>query len=141
MIRRMCPVAINQDWSMCQVGDILATANSVLTQVASLYLAVAVYLVWKERNFRVHNSTPGHPTMEIIRTMKRMVKEKLFSWLEAVPSEMLLGSDYTRETTLVSVYMFFILCLSFSVYTGLTIKTAANICHLLPESCWKSSSG
>ena len=80
LIRRACPVAFSHDWAQCQLGNIFNhNLDNRHKLIGSLYFSVAVYLVWKERNFRCHNSGHAHASLHIILKIKQMVREKLFS--------------------------------------------------------------
>lgn len=80
LIRRACPVDFSHNWTQCQTGAIFHPAISKRQRlIGSLYLSVAVYLVWKERNFRLHNHGPGHASFHVISQLKRIVREKLFT--------------------------------------------------------------
>lgn len=80
IIRLACPIDFNRNWSQCQVGNIFASGiDKKHQQIGSLFIAVAIYLLWKERNFRVHNPGPGHGSLSIIFQLKQLVREKLFS--------------------------------------------------------------
>ena len=41
-----------------------------------LYITVAIYLIWRERNSRVHDGG-SMPVAQLIMIVKRMVREKL----------------------------------------------------------------
>lgn len=97
LVRRACPVNFSDDWSQCQMGNCFSPIlNTKLKYIGSLYLAIAVYLTWKERNFRVHNPGQSHATISIIEKLKCTAREKLFScsrfkkWVQDVPSLVLL---------------------------------------------------
>ena len=80
LIRAACPVPFSADWNRCQQGDLFAPSTCEKWKyIGSLFLAVAVYLVWKERNFRLHNVGSRHGTHSVIITLKKMVREKLWS--------------------------------------------------------------
>lgn len=92
LVRLACPIDFHRDWSQCQLGNIFNPGLDEKRKfVGSLYLAVAVYLVWKERNYRIHNVGPGHGSLNIVFHLKQMVREKLFScrkfkkWIAADP--------------------------------------------------------
>ena len=52
LIRRACPIKFCSNWATCQDGQIFAASiDRKLRLIGSLYLTVAVYLTWKERNF------------------------------------------------------------------------------------------
>lgn len=80
LVRRACPVDFSHDWRQCQVGAIFnANLDKRYKLIGSLFLSFAVYLVWKERNYRVHNIGPGHGTFKIIAQLKQLVREKLYT--------------------------------------------------------------
>lgn len=80
LLRCASPVPFNTDWRECQSGNcFIGSPSSIDKQVASVYFTAAVHYVWKERNFRLHNSGKCHPTQVAIQEIKRVVKEKLFS--------------------------------------------------------------
>lgn len=67
-------------WADYLRGQFLVGNNSEVKKLLSyLYLSVTIYLVWKERNDRMHN--PGHsrPAKQIQQLVFRMVREKVFS--------------------------------------------------------------
>lgn len=70
MLRRDYAVVINNNWTRCQTGDIFDAAPKNLHEMASLYLALAIYNTWKERNLRMHNFTAGRASMTLIRDIK-----------------------------------------------------------------------
>ena len=83
LVRRNSPIAFSDNWEQCQRGDIFSSSlDNCHRLIGSLCLAVAVYLTWKERNFRVHNGGPGHGSLHIVKQMKQIVREKLFSCLK-----------------------------------------------------------
>ena len=80
LIRRACPVVFSSNWVHCQDGNIFSpTISKRQKLIGSLYFSVAVYLVWKERNFRCHNVGPGHASIHIITRLRQIVHERLFS--------------------------------------------------------------
>ncbi|XP_074361988.1 uncharacterized protein LOC141702189 [Apium graveolens] len=69
-----------EDWTNCIQGNFLTShLKKADEKIASLFFTTAVYYTWKERNFRVHNPGASNPTLTIISTIRRIVKEKLFS--------------------------------------------------------------
>lgn len=93
LIRRSSPIPFTVDWSLCQAGDFFDTNVPMQEkQIASLYVAVAIYSTWKERNYRMHNAGPGHSTLNVIFNIKQVVRERLFSctrfkkWVKKNPS-------------------------------------------------------
>ncbi|XP_017228409.1 uncharacterized protein LOC108203764 [Daucus carota subsp. sativus] len=58
---------------------LLGRPQGIRKQLGALFIAISIYLVWQERNARIHNR--AHPTPEsIIRfNAKRMLREKLHS--------------------------------------------------------------
>ena len=80
LIRRSCPIKFCSDWATCQDGQIFAASiDRKLHLITSLYLTVAVYLTWKERNFRAHHPGSTHATHSIIVNLKTIAREKLFT--------------------------------------------------------------
>lgn len=57
MIRQKCHVIVNNAWAWCQTRDIFIAALKFMFQMASLYLAVAIYNSRKERNLRMYDFT------------------------------------------------------------------------------------
>lgn len=93
LIRMALPYDFVHDWSVIQNGQLcVSSLTSKHKEIASLFIAIAVNLVWKERNFRMHNSGPGHSSTRIIHDIKRMAREKLFTcgkfkqWVRLEPS-------------------------------------------------------
>lgn len=70
MIDRECPVTINNNWARCQTRDKFVVTPKILLEMASLYLTVAIYNIWKERILRMHNSTANHVFMTLIHNIK-----------------------------------------------------------------------
>ena len=67
------------------VTSLMPTDNSTDAKhraVGSLYLATAVYLVWKERNYRLHNPGVQHASGSTIFNLKRITRERLFSCIK-----------------------------------------------------------
>lgn len=80
LMRRACPVKFSHHWNICQSGQIFAQSNDhKLLSIGSVYFTVAVYLLWRERNFRMHNLGQSHGSHSVIINMKTMAREKLFS--------------------------------------------------------------
>lgn len=72
-----------RDWSNYLMGLFLSGPNSEMVKLVSfLFLGAAVFLVWKERNDRLH--TPGHhkQPLDIRQLVFRMVREKLYTCKE-----------------------------------------------------------
>lgn len=83
LVRNACPFALQPDWNICKNGDfLLVDIRGTKRKNAGLFFAAAVYHVWKERNYRMHNEGPGHPTMIVIRRVKQTLREKLFTCKE-----------------------------------------------------------
>lgn len=47
--------------------------------MAYLFMAVTVYLIWQERNIRIHNSGRARTAEQVLQLAKQMVHEKLHS--------------------------------------------------------------
>lgn len=54
-------------------------SSKIHFKVQTLFIAVAIYNIWKERNSRVHNSQPPLAAQIIGGLSKRMVRERVFS--------------------------------------------------------------
>ena len=79
LLLRECPFSVVFNWNSWMRGIFF---HDNLTQfekdIGFLYINVVIYLVWRERNDRLHNQGTmrvGHLGQKI----KRMVREKLFS--------------------------------------------------------------
>ncbi|XP_017250839.1 uncharacterized protein LOC108221475 [Daucus carota subsp. sativus] len=93
LICRACPVPFARDWPSWQNGNFFSPTIDKRKQIiGSLFLAVAVHLVWKERNLRLHNPGSSNGTLYVIKNIFFMVREKLFScdrfrkWVHRDPS-------------------------------------------------------
>lgn len=79
-ILKESPVPLNHDWNDFLEGRFTAMSCPKLKLHWSyLYIAVAVYKVWQERNYRLHNSGKAHNVQHVIFDIKRTVREKLYS--------------------------------------------------------------
>lgn len=79
LIRDSCPFNLQPDWSLCKGGDFfIDNLRGIERKMAGLYLTIAIYHTWKERNFRMHNVGKSHPTMITVRRIRDMWREKLF---------------------------------------------------------------
>lgn len=79
-IRAASPFHLQRDWSLCQSGNFFVEdLVAVQKKVAVLYLSIAVYFTWKERNSRMHHDGKSQPTLATVRKVKEMLREKLFS--------------------------------------------------------------
>ncbi|XP_074360314.1 uncharacterized protein LOC141700436 [Apium graveolens] len=77
LILKGCPFNINIDWDAWQVGNFIDGRVSVFTKhLVWLYIDVAVYSIWRERNQRIHHSGSGNVDTTV-GLVKRMVREKL----------------------------------------------------------------
>ena len=92
LIRNVMPMRFSVNWNYWLNGEFFDSQRSSKENlIGNLFLAVATYYTWKERNFRLHNDGPGHPTLSIIKTVKTVTKEKLFSckkfgkWIQKDP--------------------------------------------------------
>ena len=72
--------SFTQDWNQYLSGEFLTGRQTMVWKNFSLlYLAVAVYYVWRERNERLHNAGHRRNAAVIKSLVKRMVREKVFS--------------------------------------------------------------
>ena len=73
-----CPLPISMDWSdICFGRCLLQRSCDIRKNIAYLFLSVAYYLIWKERNIRLHNSGQISQPSDLIRRAKDIVKLKL----------------------------------------------------------------
>ena len=79
---RECPYAINLDWNGWQGGDFFQDRLTALQKnIGYLYITISIYLIWRERNDRVHSN--GIKRVEQVNQhIKRMFREKLFTSLK-----------------------------------------------------------
>lgn len=79
LLLRACPFAITLYWNDWLSGNFFIDNLTVFEkQLAYLYITVVIYLVWRERNSRVHDN--GSMTVDNLhRLIKQMYREKLFS--------------------------------------------------------------
>ena len=79
LIMKACPFDPIINWQLWMRGDFFSEHRTQFQQnVAYLYITVAIYLIWKERNYRIHNRGAMSVTQLGI-IVKRMVREKLYS--------------------------------------------------------------
>lgn len=79
LVMRACPFSPLLDWSCWMHGDFFDEQRSTVHKnVVFLYITVAIYLIWKERNSRVHGKG-DMPVSQLIILVKCMVREKLFT--------------------------------------------------------------
>lgn len=97
LMRSVIPFQVNADWARWQQGDFfLSPLTAKFKAIAGLHLTTCVYSIWKERNFRIHNPGPGHPTVVLSLNVKSTMREKLFScstfrkWVQKDPSLVLI---------------------------------------------------
>ena len=80
IILRECPVSVNIRWSDWQNGQFLSnTSCNIERLVGHLYISAVIYIVWMERNARVHNSSQPKSYKQLIYLVKNMVRERLFN--------------------------------------------------------------
>ena len=80
LLLRDCPLPLSVRWNDWQLGLFFTDQCTALEQqVGYLYLSVVMYIVWQERNNRVHNSAPPRRTAQLSYCIKRMVRDKLFT--------------------------------------------------------------
>lgn len=74
-----CPGDIHYDWDEFKLGRFLPPPTSrIKLDISHLYIAAVFYEIWRERNFRIHNSKRRLPS-GIIALVKNNVREKLYS--------------------------------------------------------------
>ncbi|XP_074360957.1 uncharacterized protein LOC141701195 [Apium graveolens] len=97
LVRKALHFHFSEDWNDCIQGHFVTSQlKKKELKIAGLFFSTAVYYTWKERNFRLHNPGASNPTLTIISTIRRIVKEKLFSsatfqkWVGLNPSLVLM---------------------------------------------------
>lgn len=69
-----------RNWLSYLNGQFIMGRNSEITKnVAYLFIAVATFHVWQERDARLHNSGSARYPYQIRQLVFRMIREKLFS--------------------------------------------------------------
>lgn len=80
MLHRACPLKFSANWNDCLQGRLFApNTSSRMIAIGSLFFTVAVYLMWKECNFRLHNQGQSHGSHSLIISLKTIARERLFS--------------------------------------------------------------
>ncbi|XP_063948027.1 uncharacterized protein LOC135152123 [Daucus carota subsp. sativus] len=79
LVLRACPFDLFINWNAWMLGNFFTDAlTNFQKQMAFLYITTAIYSIWKERNRRIHDDS-SMSVDNIIRLVKRMFREKLFS--------------------------------------------------------------
>lgn len=79
-ILRASPVPISLSWDLWLQGNFFQNRPSnLMKHVGYLYFSVVIYLVWQERNNRIHQNGRAKQNNELIESTKRMMREKLFT--------------------------------------------------------------
>ena len=77
LIFRACPFNPILVWRRWMQGDFFDEPKTAFQKnFVFLYITVAIYLIWRERNSRVHDGG-SMPVAQLIMIVKRMVREKL----------------------------------------------------------------
>ncbi|XP_074361101.1 uncharacterized protein LOC141701316 [Apium graveolens] len=96
MVLKSCPVPVSFSWNEWQAGFFTRGRTSrVKSQFAWLYVGVVLYLIWRERNNRIHHNGGSCHVDSLIVSVKRMVREKA-STLASLKKEI------SRDPTLVT---------------------------------------
>ena len=70
----------SNDWSSYKNGLVLLNRpTGIRKQIGYLYLAISVFLLWRERNSRIHDSNHKTPASATRFIARRMLREKLHS--------------------------------------------------------------
>ena len=73
-----CPIPISLVWTeICSGRCLLQDLGGTKNNIAYLFLSVAYYFIWQERNNRLHNTGQISQPLELIRRIKDVVKLKL----------------------------------------------------------------
>ena len=93
IILRGCPFDLKINWDSWMLGDFFSDQLSAIQQhMGLLYITVAIYLIWRERNSRIHGKgSMGVSHLEHI--VKKMMREKLFTCIS-------FRRELTRDPTL-----------------------------------------
>ena len=79
IIMLACPFSPVINWRRWMQGDFFSGQHTTFEKhVAFLYINVAIYLIWKERNDRIHDKG-SMPVTQLGVLVKRMVRERLFT--------------------------------------------------------------
>lgn len=80
LILNCSPVPISCNWADWQNGNItLGSMTNIQKHIGWLFVSVVIYVIWQERNRRLHASGLPRQTCGLSSIIKRMVREKLFS--------------------------------------------------------------
>lgn len=75
-----CSFTFEEDWQVYLQGKIVPVGvRDWRNKMATLFLNMVVYQVWRERNHRLHNQTGQPNAARRIARVKNMFKEKLIS--------------------------------------------------------------
>ena len=79
IILRACPFGLNLCWNEWMQGNFFQDNLSGLQKcIGFLYISVTIYLVWRERNDRIHDKCSTN-VAQLGQRVKHMVREKLFT--------------------------------------------------------------
>lgn len=79
LLIRACPFELNINWQGWIRGEFFQeTLNHFQQNIGFLYINVVIYLVWRERNDRIHGKS-SQTVDHLLESVKRMVREKLFT--------------------------------------------------------------
>lgn len=69
---------ITREWNKFKNGEVYSAwrLSSIEKELTFLYVAVAMFMIWKERNLRIHDHT-SRGAASIIAEVKRFVREKI----------------------------------------------------------------
>lgn len=77
-ILNACPIAVSTVWTdICAGGILVNQVDTIRDNIAYLYVAVAYYHIWAERNLRLHSPGQYNQPIILIRRIKDVVRSKL----------------------------------------------------------------
>lgn len=80
LLRRGCPLATSFSWNDWKNGNFFHEHHSALKQnLGYLYIAIMVYMVWKERNARIHHSHCINSVTQLQQKIKAMLRERVWA--------------------------------------------------------------
>lgn len=75
-----CPINVTTSWNDICSGRVLTVCmDSIRTNIAYLFVSVAFYHIWMERNLRLHNSGQYTQPPIISRMIKDVLRNRLIS--------------------------------------------------------------
>ncbi|KAK1360680.1 hypothetical protein POM88_045154 [Heracleum sosnowskyi] len=80
LVLKSSPIPLNINWADWEIGNFIqGQVINLHKRLAWLFISVAIYSIWKERNNRLHNNGPALNVDRMIYMVKLMVKERVFS--------------------------------------------------------------